>query len=376
MVRRWWKPALVTVLVAFLGWDLLLNRPDTVQGFAYEFFYRLFFWVFIALSGFLLWKCAKAIAWRWRFALLVVTIATVTLSLSNVSVNFPTISVDVSGTDYRPKDLDDKIDDTVTWMVSHWRSFFREASGGMLKVLGPLERHMLEMPWWLFIGVVTLLGWRVSGYRIAIASAGGLTALAVFGMWDQSMRTLAVVGTAACISIMIAVPVGIVMSKNSRVEGIMKPILDTMQTMPAFVYLIPAIFFLGLGKVPAVMATMVYAMPPAMRLTDLGIRMVPAEPREAARAFGTTSWQMLMKVELPLARPTIMAGINQTIMMALAMVVVASLVGAQGLGADVLKGIQSLAFGSGLMAGVGIVVLAVIIDRISQGFARDPRQKT
>lgn len=153
----------------------------------------------------------------------------------------------------------------------------------------------------------------------------------------------------------------------------MRPILDTMQTMPSYVYLIPAIYFLGLGKVPAVVATMVYAVPPAMRLTNLGIRLVSPELKEAARAFGTTSWQMLVKVELPLARPTIMAGVNQTTMMALAMVVIASIVGAQGLGADVLAGIFNLEFGKGLMAGIGIVILAVIIDRITQGFAKESR---
>ena len=160
------------------------------------------------------------------------------------------------------------------------------------------------------------------------------------------------------------------MAKNDLVAGVIRPILDLMQTMPSFVYLIPAILFLGLGMVPAMLATMVYATPPAMRLTNLGIRLVPPELKEAARAFGTTPWQMLIKVELPLARPTIMAGVNQTIMMALAMVVIASLVGSRGLGRDILAGIAQLETGRGLMAGLGIVVLAVIIDRISQGFAK------
>jgi glycine betaine/proline transport system permease protein len=149
-----------------------------------------------------------------------------------------------------------------------------------------------------------------------------------------------------------------------------------MQTMPSFVYLIPAIYFLGLGKVPAVMATMIYAMPPAMRMTNLGIRLVSQDLVEAARSFGTTPLQMLIKIQLPMARPTIMAGVNQTIMMALAMVVVASMVGARGLGYDILSGIQNLEFGTGLMAGFAIVILAVVIDRIAQGFARDPRNKS
>jgi glycine betaine/proline transport system permease protein len=158
-------------------------------------------------------------------------------------------------------------------------------------------------------------------------------------------------------------------------EGMIRPVLDLMQTMPSFVYLIPAIYFLGIGLVPAVMATMIYAVPPAIRLTNLGIRLVSPELIEAARAFGTTPMQLLLKIQLPLARPTIMAGVNQTIMMALAMVVVAALVGAGGLGAEVYAGIQQLEFGRGLNGGLAIVVLAVILDRVTQGMAKDPRMQ-
>ena len=162
------------------------------------------------------------------------------------------------------------------------------------------------------------------------------------------------------------------MAKSDRLQGAMRPVLDLMQVMPSFVYLIPAIYFLGLGKVPAVMVTMIYAVPPAMRLTNLGIRLVSTDLIEAAKAFGTTSWKLLIKIQLPLARPTIRAGGNQTVMMALAMVV-ASMVGAQGLGVDVLAGISQLEFGRGLMGGIGI--LAIIIDRTSQGLAKDPRSQ-
>jgi glycine betaine/proline transport system permease protein len=186
---------------------------------------------------------------------------------------------------------------------------------------------------------------------------------------------MTVVGTATFLSMVLSIPIGIAMSKSDRIEAAMRPVLDMAQTMPSFVYLIPAIFFLGIGMVPAVFATIVYAVPPGIRLTNLGIRLVSPELKEAARAFGTTPWQMLVKVELPLARPTIMAGMNQTVMMALAMVVIATLVGAGGLGSDVYAGVQQLEFGRGLMGGIAIVVLAVIIDRISQGFAQDPTAK-
>ena len=236
----------------------------------------------------------------------------------------------------------------------------------------PLQKELQDMPWYLFAGLLYLIAWKVNGHKIAVLSVVGLFILNIFNLWDGAMVTMAVVGTATFLSIVIAVPVGILAAKSDRVEKMVKPMLDMAQTMPSFVYLIPAIFFLGIGMVPAVFATIVYAVPPGIRLTNLGIRLVSPELKETARAFGTTPWQLLVKVELPLARPTIMAGINQTVMMALAMVVIAALVGAGGLGADVYAGVQQLEFGRGLMCGLGIVILAVIIDRISQGFVKDP----
>ena len=302
--------------------------------------------------------------WRWHLVFLSVAVIGVVLAIARVAPEFPS-QIEVA--------LDAKVDDAVSWMVAHWRGFFQEIKFALLKVLVPLEDFLLWLPWWLVTGGVVLLAWRIAGIGVALVSLAGLFFLGIVNIWDATMQTLAVVGTATVISVLVAVPMGIAMAKSNVVEAIMRPVLDTMQTMPSFVYLIPAIYFLGLGKVPAVFATMVYAVPPAMRLTNLGIRLVSPELKEAARAFGTTPWQMLIKVELPLARPTIMAGINQTTMMALAMVVIASLVGNPGLGAHVLEGIQGLAFGKGLMAGIGIVVMAVIIDRITQGFAKEAR---
>ena len=305
--------------------------------------------------------------WRWPVIIGGLGISVVVLVIFGVSHEFP------SAVSYS---VDRQIDKATDWMVAHWRPTTISFRDFVLDVMLPIERFLLWVPWWLFIGAVSLLAWRTSGLKLALISVGGLLFIGIIEVWDEAMSTLAVVGTAAFMSVVIAIPVGILMAKNDLVAGVIRPILDLMQTMPSFVYLIPAILFLGLGLVPAMLATMVYAMPPAMRLTNLGIRLVPPELKEAARSFGTTPWQMLIKVELPLARPTIMAGVNQTIMMALAMVVVASLVGSRGLGKDILAGIAQLETGRGIMAGLGIVVLAIIIDRISQGLAKGQHQET
>jgi glycine betaine/proline transport system permease protein len=193
------------------------------------------------------------------------------------------------------------------------------------------------------------------------------------GVWDDTMTTLAIVVISVLVSLLIGIPLGISAARSDRVYGVIRPILDFMQTMPSFVYLLPAVFFFGLGKVPAVVATFIYAVPPCIRLTNLGIRQVPAETVEAGKAFGTTAWQLLLKIQLPLAIPNIMAGINQTIMMALAMVVICSMIGTAGLGLEVLTGIQRLDLGRAFIAGISIVIMAMILDRITQslGAARD-----
>jgi glycine betaine/proline transport system permease protein len=221
---------------------------------------------------------------------------------------------------------------------------------------------------------VGLLAWRVAGWRIALLCVFSLVLTGTFGMWDPAMSTLALIGTAVIISVAIGIPLGIFAGKSNTFEALIRPVLDGMQTMPSFVYLIPALLFFGLGKVPAIIATVIYAVPPAIRLTCLGLRQVPVETVEAARAFGSTPFQLLTKVQLPLALPSIMAGINQTTMMALAMAVIASLVGAGGLGLEVLKAIQRIQVGRGVAAGLSIVILAIIIDRITQAFAKSRRE--
>jgi glycine betaine/proline transport system permease protein len=194
-------------------------------------------------------------------------------------------------------------------------------------------------------------------------------AIGIMGLWDEMMLTLSVVLVSVVIACIIAVPLGIIVAYNERLENIVRPILDGMQTMPSFVYLIPAIMLFGLGSVPAVFATVIYSTPPAIRLTTLAINGVSKEMVEAGHAFGSTTWQILTKIELPQAFPTIMMGINQTTMMAMAMVVISSMIGARGLGLNVLQAINRIDIGLGFEAGISIVILAITIDRITQGIA-------
>ena len=263
------------------------------------------------------------------------------------------------------------IDVAVDWMVVSWDAFFSAINTGVLRgILLPIEDVLLWLPWWLVIVIVVLIAWRIIGVKIAAIVALMLLGMAFMGLYDLTMETLAIVFTSTIISVGLGIPLGIVGARNDRFDALIRPVLDMMQTMPSFVYLIPAVMLFGLGKVPAVVATVIYAVPPIIRLTSLGIRQVDPEIVEAARAFGTTSRQLLIKVQMPMAVPTIMAGVNQTVMMALAMVVVASMIGAGGLGLEVLKGINRLEVGRGTLAGIGIVVLAIIIDRITQGIVK------
>ncbi|MFS8640749.1 MAG: ABC transporter permease subunit, partial [Symbiobacteriaceae bacterium] len=211
-------------------------------------------------------------------------------------------------------------------------------------------------------------------WKLALGSALGLVFIGSLGLWTHAMRTLTLVIAGTALAVGVAIPTGIAMSRSDRLERAIRPLLDLMQTLPSFVYLVPILMLFGMGKVPAVLATFVYAVPPAIRLTNLGIRQVPADVVEAARAFGTTAWQMLLKVQLPLAKPTIMAGINQTVMMALSMVVIASMIGASGLGTEVLNGIARIETGRSFAGGISIVILAIIIDRVTQGLSKSRLQ--
>ncbi|WP_338471418.1 proline/glycine betaine ABC transporter permease [Niallia sp. XMNu-256] len=234
------------------------------------------------------------------------------------------------------------------------------------------EDVLLAIPPIIFILLVALLAFFVSGKKFGLAafSIVGLWLIYNQGHWENLMNTVTLVLIASILSIIIGVPIGILMSKSNTANAIIKPILDFMQTMPAFVYLIPAVAFFGIGMVPGVFASLIFATPPTVRFTNLGIRQVPNELVEASDAFGSTGVQKLFKVELPMAKSTIMAGINQTVMLALSMVVIASMIGAPGLGREVLSSLQRAQVGTGFVAGLGIVILAIIIDRLTQNINR------
>jgi glycine betaine/proline transport system substrate-binding protein len=262
-------------------------------------------------------------------------------------------------------------------MVKAYGSTFREASDFMLTaVLLPVERAMQAIPPWVFLILVAALSWHATRKPVAtLLYVVCLYAIGVVGLWDKLIQTFALVLVSTAISIVIGIPLGIIAARSRMLRRLLTPVLDVMQTLPSFVYLIPVLMLFGLGKVPALFATIIYAVPPLIRLTILGLRQVDPNVMEAAQAFGVTRWQMLTRVTLPLARPSIMAGINQTTMMALSMVVVASMIGARGLGEDVLAGIQTLDVGRGLQAGVAIVILAIVIDRITQAYGQPRRTK-
>ncbi len=233
------------------------------------------------------------------------------------------------------------------------------------------EKLLLATPWWLVIIVLCGFAWMASrSWKIILGTVIAFLLIGWFGMWEDTMRTMSIIIVCTLIAIALGVPIGILMARSGRTQAVVTPVLDVMQTMPAFVYLIPVVMLLGIGKVPGVIAVVIYAIPPVIRLTNLGIRLVDRDVMEAADSFGASPWQRLVRVQVPLAMPTIMAGINQTIMMALAMVVIASMIGVKGLGQPVLKSITNQYFTLGLLNGLAIVALAIVFDRISQAYGR------
>ena len=257
-----------------------------------------------------------------------------------------------------------------------FRAFTRGYGGGIEALFSPLqsfliwaERLLTGTPWPLVILVIAAIAWGATrNWRIVTGCVFTLLLIGYFDMWEDTMKTISMIFVCTVLSIAIGIPMGIAMSRSDRLQRAVNPVLDVMQTMPSFVYLIPVVMLLGIGRVPGVIAVVIYALPPMIRLTNLGIRMVDRDVLEAADAFGSSSWQKLKNVQLPLALPTIMAGINQTIMMALAMVVIASMIGVQGLGQPVLKAIANQYFTLGVFNGLAIVGIAIIFDRISQGY--------
>ncbi|WP_341831718.1 proline/glycine betaine ABC transporter permease [Sphingobacterium thalpophilum] len=258
----------------------------------------------------------------------------------------------------------------VNWLTDHLEPFFNLIKNtGNASIIG-LEWVLTTIPFFIIIALFTGLAWWKSGKGVALTTLVGLTLIYLMGFWIATMETLALVLVATLTALVISVPLGVWAAKNKLAAKIIRPLLDLMQTMPAFVYLIPAVLFFSIGKVPGAFATIIFAMPPAVRLTTLGIDAVPKDIVEAARSFGATNSQILFKIELPLATKTILAGINQTILLSLSMVVIAGMIAAGGLGEKVLEGINNLDIGLGFESGLSVVILAIILDRITQGFVK------
>ncbi|QUJ69125.1 proline/glycine betaine ABC transporter permease [Photobacterium sp. GJ3] len=263
-----------------------------------------------------------------------------------------------------------------------YRTFSREYGDRIESFFDPLlsfligfEKLLLATPWWLMIALLAALAFYASrSWKLVVGVVVAFVFIGLFGMWEDTMRTMSIIIASTLLAVLIGLPVGIWMARSDRAQSWVTPLLDVMQTMPAFVYLIPVVMLLGIGKIPGLIAVVIYAIPPVIRLTNLGIRLVDKEVLEAAEAYGASRWQRLTGVQLPLAMPTIMAGINQTIMMALAMVVIASMIGVKGLGQPVLKSITNQYFTLGLLNGLAIVALAIMFDRISQSYARRAQQ--
>ena len=276
---------------------------------------------------------------------------------------------------FDPVKLRKGIDRFVDGIVTDYGDSLGALSDHFDRWLAWFEKLLRVAPWWSVVLTVIIVAWLLTRrIGLSLLMGGLLCIIGLLGLWEAGMQTLALMLMATFLSVVIGIPVGILMGRVDWVRAVLNPVLDVMQTMPSFVYLIPVVMLFGLGKTPALIATIIYAVAPLIRLTDLGIRLADKEVLEASRAYGANTWQQLFGVQIPLALPNIMAGINQTTMMALAMVVIASMIGATGLGQEVLQGINRLEVGRGLMAGVSIVVLAILFDRITQAYGRRQRR--
>ena len=273
----------------------------------------------------------------------------------------------ISPSDFMSIPFDDWINSLVRdWLVPNFRPFFRSLQWPVTQVLNSLSAFLQATPMLVFTAVLSLVAWRTAGRGVAIFTILALCFIDLIGLWPETMITLSMVITSVFFCVLIGVPLGILAARSTLFQAVLRPVLDIMQTVPSFVYLVPIVMLFGVGMVPGIIATIIFALPPIIRLTNLGIRNVRHDLVEAATAFGATSWQMLVEVQFPLALRTIMAGLNQTLMLALSMVVIAALIGAGGLGLTVFTGLGRLDVGNATAGGVGIVLLAIILDRISQ----------
>ena len=261
------------------------------------------------------------------------------------------------------------IEKIVIWLTDNFSTFFDSITLLVNLGLNKFEALLVWLPWPIIIIIVMILAWRFAGRRVALVAGIFLYLLGSFKLWNEGLNTLSLVGTSVSISVLLGLPLGILSARNDVIYKTVRPVLDGMQTIPSFVYLIPAVMLFGIGNVPGVMATVIFSLPPMVRLTNLGIRQVSVEAVEAGKAFGCTEWQLLSKIQLPLALPSIMTGINQTVMMALSMSVTAAMIGAGGLGVKILFAIQRVELSIGVEAGLGILFIAIVLDRMLQGYS-------
>ena len=273
----------------------------------------------------------------------------------------------MSPSDFFSVPLDDWVNSLVRdWLVPNFRPFFRSLQWPVTQVLNGLSGFLNATPMLAFTFVLSLIAWRTAGRGTAIFTLTALCFIDLIGLWPETMTTLAMVVTAVFFCVAIGIPLGVLSSQSDTFRAVLRPMLDIMQTIPSFVYLVPIVMLFGVGVVPGIIATIIFALPPIVRLTDLGIRNVREDLTEAALSFGATAWQTLVEVQFPLAMRTVMAGLNQTLMLALSMVVITALIGAGGLGLTVFTGLGRLDVGKATAGGVGIVMLAIVLDRISQ----------
>ncbi|WP_166254899.1 glycine betaine/L-proline ABC transporter permease ProW [Marinobacter salicampi] len=267
------------------------------------------------------------------------------------------------------------VDSGLDWVVTNFRPVFQAVRWPVDGVLSGVESALLATPSLVIILIFTLLAWHMASRTLAVGTLLSLVAVGAIGAWQEAMVTLSLVLTSVIFCVVIGLPTGVWLARNDRVAATMRPVLDAMQTTPAFVYLVPIVMLFGIGNVPGVVVTIIFALPPLIRLTNLGIRQVPSDLVEASRSFGASPRQLLFKVQLPLAMPTIMAGVNQTLMLALSMVVIASMIAVGGLGQMVLRGIGRLDMGLATVGGLSIVLLAIILDRLTQSLGENSRSR-
>ena len=266
--------------------------------------------------------------------------------------------------------LDVWVSQFVDWLVDNHRDFFQAIKWPVEQTLNGLDAGLNALSPLIVIAAIAFAAWRFSGKGLAIFTIITMTIIGLLGLWEDTMTTLAMVLSSVFFCAIAGIPLGIWAGRNDAFEATIRPVLDAMQTTPAFVYLVPIVMLFSVGNVAGVLATIIFALPPIIRLTSLGIRQVHPELVEAAQAFGATNWQVLTRVQVPLAMPTILAGLNQTIMMALSMVVIAALIGAGGLGSPVILGLNTLDIGRAVIGGLSIVLMAIVLDRVTQSMAQ------